>query len=163
MFQQIGPNPALEAIVYFKESVAIIAQPAEATCRGEQPRLQSRLQCYWHQSHCRSTDFDLLTYNEASRWAETVRVHSSRRPFQVLLLHNVSSALGARRCVTPVEARISCAYRYTVIASTQDTKGECLKVQEYIRPGMPGTPQHMQRCSADMHFCTDVCCVFLLA
>ncbi|DBB00661.1 TPA: hypothetical protein ACH3X3_002336 [Trebouxia sp. C0006] len=33
---------------------------------------------------------------------------------------------------------MSCGYRYTVIASTQDTKGEYLKVQEYIRPGMPG-------------------------
>lgn len=28
--------------------------------------------------------------------------------------------------------------RYTVIASTHDTKGEYLKVQEYIRPGVPG-------------------------
>ncbi len=70
------------------------------------------------------------------------------------LLHEVSSALGT--------AEMSCGYRYTVIASTQDTKGEYLKVQEYIRPGMPGTPQYMQRRSADMQFCTDICCAFLL-
>ena len=87
-------------------------------------------------------------------WVETVRVHSSRGSFQVFLLHKVSSALGT--------AKMSCGYRYTVIASTQDTKGEYLKVQEYIRPGMPGTPRHRQRCSADMQVCTDVCCAFLL-
>ncbi len=66
VFQQIEQHSGLESVVYFEKSVSITAQPAEATCQGEQPRLQSPLQCYWHQSRCRSMDFPLLIHNAAS-------------------------------------------------------------------------------------------------
>jgi hypothetical protein len=66
VFHQIEQHSALESVVYFAKSVSITAQPAEATCQGEQPRLQSPLQCYWHQSHCRSMDSALLVHNAAS-------------------------------------------------------------------------------------------------